>query len=56
MAKANRFQIGLECSECGEFNYITQKNKINMEGKLKVKKYCRHCRKHTEHKEKAKLK
>jgi large subunit ribosomal protein L33 len=56
MAKAARDQIGLECNECGHFNYLTERNKRNIEGKLKVKKYCRYCRKHTLHKEKAKLK
>jgi len=56
MAKSIRHQVGLECSKCGEFNYITEKNKQTVEGKLKVKKYCRHCRNHTTHIEKAKLK
>lgn len=54
--KGPRQNFGLVCTVCGKFNYITQRNKLNTEEKLKLKKYCRKCRKHTEHKETSKLK
>ncbi len=43
--------IGLECPQCKRRNYSTTKNKKNDPDKLKLRKYCRFCRKHTEHKE-----
>ena len=49
-------QIWLQCSECGTLNYVTTRNKLNTPTKLGLKKYCRHCRKHTLHKERQKLK
>lgn len=54
--KGSRILIALVCSQCGSQNYITEKNKINTPDKLKLKKYCRRCRKKTEHKETKKLK
>lgn len=48
--------VGLVCTVCKSQNYTTTRNKINMEGKLEVKKYCRTCQKHTLHKETTKLK
>jgi len=59
MAKAKkgpRQHFGLKCGVCGKFNYITQRNKLNTPEKLKLHKYCKTCRKATEHKESAKLK
>lgn len=57
MAKKGARQLfGLVCSECKNQNYVTEKNKTNTEGKLGLKKYCKHCRKRTDHKEVAKLK
>ena len=58
MAKKSeqRQNFGLKCSVCKRVNYITQRNKINTENKLLLKKYCKHCRKVTEHKETDKLK
>ncbi|MBC8414292.1 MAG: 50S ribosomal protein L33 [Nitrospira sp.] len=41
----------LQCTECKNKNYSTSKNKKNTPGKLALSKYCRHCRKHVEHKE-----
>ena len=41
----------LQCGECKNRNYSSMKNKKNTPDKLEIKKYCRHCRKHTMHKE-----
>ncbi len=58
MAKKNehRVTIGLVCTVCKNRNYVTERNKINTEEKLALKKYCKHCRKVTDHKETEKLK
>jgi large subunit ribosomal protein L33 len=57
MAKKGARQVlALICTVCKSQNYITQKNKINVEEKLNLSKYCRKCRKHTPHKESSKLK
>lgn len=54
--KGNRILIGLECTETGKRTYITQKNRMNSEGKLEIMKYNPLLRKHTLHKEVQKLK
>ncbi len=41
----------LACSECDRFNYITSKNRQNVDKKLELKKYCRWCKSHTMHAE-----
>ena len=46
-----RVTIHLECTECRERNYSSQKNKRNNPDRLEVKKFCSRCRKHTVHKE-----
>ena len=46
-----RIILLLQCEECKRRNYSTMKNKKNTTDKLMLKKYCRHCRKHTAHKE-----
>lgn len=48
-----REYIPLACDECGDRNYMTQKE---MKGtpKLELNKFCRKCRKHTKHLEKKK--
>ncbi|MBI4999847.1 50S ribosomal protein L33 [Candidatus Gottesmanbacteria bacterium] len=51
-----RILIALICQGCKSQNYITTKNKVNRPEKLVLRKYCRRCRKHTEHKETEKLK
>lgn len=59
MAKAKRILIHLECPVCKNRNYTTEKNPDNAQAKAKegasqkltLKKYCKHCRKITEHKE-----
>jgi len=57
MAKKGPRQImALVCTVCKSQNYVTEKNKINTPDKLTFKKYCKRCRKVTEHKETSKLK
>lgn len=51
-----RFTLGLVCTVCKNRNYVTTRNKINTLEKLLLKKFCKHCRKVTEHKENDKLK
>lgn len=43
--------VKLECKECRQVNYHTSRNKKTVKQKLEMKKYCKHCRKHTPHKE-----
>ncbi|KPJ55013.1 50S ribosomal protein L33 [Parcubacteria bacterium DG_72] len=50
MAKKKKPFLKLQCKECKEINYFTQKPKT-MEDKLELKKFCKWCRKHTAHKE-----
>ena len=54
--KGPREIVGLICSVCKSQNYVTDRNKINMQKKLEIKKYCKTCRKVTIHKETVKLK
>jgi large subunit ribosomal protein L33 len=58
--KGNRIAITLECTECrsnntkrapGVSRYITKKNRKNTTDRLIIKKYCRYCNTHTDHKE-----
>ena len=49
-----RDSFTLKCTECGEENYISSKNKKNNPEKIEVNKYCPRCRKVTKHKEKSK--
>jgi large subunit ribosomal protein L33 len=51
MAAGHRIIISLECPECKRRNYSTRKNRRNSPEKLTLKKYCRFCRRHTDHKE-----
>lgn len=46
-----REKIALQCIECKNKNYTTTKNKRNTPEKLKIKKYCKFCKKHTIHNE-----
>ncbi|MCM8788068.1 MAG: 50S ribosomal protein L33 [Candidatus Omnitrophica bacterium] len=43
--------ISLECSICKRRNYYTTKNKRKHSEKFVRNKFCKFCRKHTEHKE-----
>ena len=58
--KGTRILITLECTECrlntnkrsrGVSRYTSQKNRRNNPERIELKKYCRHCNKHTIHKE-----
>lgn len=48
-----RIQIILRCEEesCGRSAYHSTKNKRNTVDRVLIKKYCKWCRKHTQHKE-----
>ena len=52
----HRVTVGLTCTVCKNRNYISQRNKLNTQEKLLLKKYCKHCQKVTDHKETEKLK
>ena len=41
--------VSLKCSECGNRNYTTKKNRKNIQGKLEFNKYCKFDHKHTLH-------
>ncbi len=41
----------MRCTECGEHNYYTAKNRQNVPDKLTLRKFCKRCGKHTEHEE-----
>lgn len=60
--KGAREIVALVCSVCKNQNYVTVRNKVNMQTKatkgekLILKKYCKFCKKRTDHKETSKLK
>jgi large subunit ribosomal protein L33 len=43
--------ITLACEVCKRRNYTTTKEKRNNPDRLLMKKYCKWCKQHTEHKE-----
>ncbi|HVN95398.1 MAG TPA: 50S ribosomal protein L33 [Syntrophorhabdaceae bacterium] len=43
--------VTLACAECKNRNYNTTKNKQKTPDRLEIKKYCKVCRRHTNHKE-----
>lgn len=47
---AQKNNIKLECTECGNINYFEPKN-ANIKLKLEKTKFCKNCKKHTPHKE-----
>ena len=52
MAKKNvRMVITLECTECRERNYTSEKNRRNDPSRIELKKYCSRCRAHRLHRE-----
>ncbi|SET62702.1 large subunit ribosomal protein L33 [Salinibacillus kushneri] len=46
-----RVQVTLACTESGDRNYITTKNKRNNAERIEMKKFCPRCNKHTTHRE-----
>lgn len=46
-----RVNITLECTECGEQNYISTKNRQTHDERLEMMKYCPRERKQTLHRE-----
>ena len=49
--KAVRTVITLECVECRERNYTTEKNRRNDTARIELNKYCSRCRTHRLHRE-----
>jgi large subunit ribosomal protein L33 len=49
--KGQRQHFMLVCSECGEHNYVSEKNVTATKEKLEIMKFCPRDRKHTLHKE-----
>ena len=43
--------ISLACGECKRRNYSTTRNKKKTTERLNMKKFCRFCKLHTDHKE-----
>jgi large subunit ribosomal protein L33 len=43
--------VAIECTQCKSKNYQTTRNKKNHQDRYELKKFCRHCRAHTKHKE-----
>ncbi|MBL7036254.1 50S ribosomal protein L33 [Candidatus Microgenomates bacterium] len=58
--KGAREIVAMICKECKSQNYVTTRNKVNMDvkgnGKLELNKHCQTCKKVTSHKESSKLK
>ena len=54
--KAMRVNITLACTECGDRNYISKKNKRNNPDRLELKKYCPREKRMTLHKKQNNLK
>ncbi len=54
MAKKGEARQGitLQCTECKNENYRSEKNKKNTTDRIEINKYCNTCRKTTAHKEK----
>ena len=53
-SKEDRVSFLLKCTECGEENYLTSKNKKKHPDRMELNKYCPRCKKVTLHKEKKK--
>jgi len=58
--KGSREIVALVCKVCKSQNYVTERNKVNMDtkglGKLEIKKWCKRCKQIRLHKETSKLK
>jgi large subunit ribosomal protein L33 len=46
-----RIGITLACEECKRRNYQTKKNRRNDPDRIVLRKYCRWCKRHTNHRE-----
>ena len=55
MASDKRPPITLVCTETGDHNYVTTKNKTNTPDRLELMKYSPRLRKHTLHREKRQI-
>lgn len=53
--KSTRILVGMTCKVCKNQNYVTEKSKLNTQEAFVFKKYCKKCRKSTEHRENKKL-
>ena len=51
MSNSARVKIVLACTECGDRNYTTTKNKRLQPERIGGRKYCRRLRRYTIHKE-----
>lgn len=47
-----REMFTMECTTCGRRNYTSYKDKKKNKERIVLKKFCKFCRVHTEHKEK----
>jgi large subunit ribosomal protein L33 len=44
--------VKMECKDCKRITHFTKKNKKTLsKNRLELSKFCKHCRKHTSHKE-----
>ncbi|HHX99188.1 TPA: 50S ribosomal protein L33 [Candidatus Dojkabacteria bacterium] len=50
MAKVKRDIIAFKCTKCDSKNYTVYKTR-NVKDKIELKKFCKTCKGHTEHKE-----
>ena len=46
-----RSKITLACTDCKQRNYSTTKEKKNHPDRMEIKKFCRYCNSHTNHRE-----
>ena len=46
-----RVNVTLACTECGDRNYISTKNKRNNTERIEMNKYCPRSNKYTSHRE-----
>ncbi|HRH23093.1 MAG TPA: 50S ribosomal protein L33 [Candidatus Magasanikbacteria bacterium] len=49
-SKERQNKIKLSCTECKTVTYFKNKNKA-IKQRLEISKFCKHCKKHTMHKE-----
>ncbi|HAT03806.1 MAG TPA: 50S ribosomal protein L33 [Candidatus Magasanikbacteria bacterium] len=49
-SKERKNRKKMKCSECGTITYFTRKN-VTLQNRLELNKHCKHCGKHTLHKE-----